>query len=54
MNTGEWTLADSGLSQEEKEQLVKVWRENQNETDIILTQLEQAYILNNIPIEEDK
>lgn len=53
MDTGEWTLADSGLSKEEKEQLVKAWRENQNETDTTLAQLERVYF-KNIPIEEDE
>lgn len=47
---GTWTLADSGLSQEEKEQLVKAWRQNQNVTDTTLAQLERLYDLNNIDI----
>lgn len=50
MDDAKWTLADSGLSQEEKEQLVKAWRERQNETDTVLTQLERLYDLNNIDI----
>lgn len=50
MDDGKWTLADSGLTQEQKEALVRAWKENQNETDTALTQLERLYGLNDVDI----
>lgn len=54
MDNGKWTLADSGLTREQKEALVRAWKENQNETDTALTQLERLYGLNDVDISRKK